>query len=106
MAAGRQDREALRPLRDRRTLTRDCRTPSAYPPRPAPYLPPNAESRDTSAWLAGLAFADLDGGVYLGLADGEFGGVLAFDPLGDVLVVAHQGLQVGPGGVEHPEVGV
>jgi hypothetical protein len=45
----------LRPLRARRTLTRDCRTPSAYPPGRAPYLPPNAESPDTSARLENRA---------------------------------------------------
>ena len=47
-----------------------------------------------------------DGGVDLGFAGGELGGVLALDPLGDVLVVAHQGLQVGPCGVEDAEVRV
>ena len=58
IAAGRHaraTRDALRPLRARRTLTRDCRTPSAYPPGRAPYLPPNAESPDTSARLENRA---------------------------------------------------
>jgi len=53
-----------------------------------------------------LAFGGGDGSVYFGLAGGELGRVLLLDALGDVLIVAHQRLQVAGGGVEHAEVGV
>src|SRR6516165_2997370 len=60
----------------------------------------------TGGALGWLPVASADGGIDLGLAGGEFGRLLALDPLGDVLVVAHQGLQVGAGRVEHAQVGV
>jgi hypothetical protein len=70
---------------------------------PDPYLGHHWPPTDKGLGLGGSRG---DGGVDLRRAGGEFGGVLAFDPLGDLLVVAHQGLEVGLGGVEHAEVGV
>ena len=56
----------------------------------------------TPRWLA---FALADGRVHLGLAGRELGGVLLLDALGDVLVVAHQRLEVGAGRVQHSQLG-
>src|ERR1035441_1464759 len=50
------------------------------------------------------ALGGADRGVDFGLASGELGGVLALDAFGDVLVLAHQGVQVAIRGVQHAQV--
>ena len=61
----------------------------------------------SSYWYDGpstMSGRPVPGGVRgdFGLAGGEFGGVLALDTLGDVLV-AHKRLQISGGGVEHAQ---
>ena len=53
-----------------------------------------------------LGSGGADGGADFGLAGGQFGRVLTLEALGDVLVIAHQGVQVAVRCVEHAQVGV
>src|SRR5579875_3229937 len=109
-AAVRSGQGALRALPARRVVLGDGRTHNAYPRRRGAYRAVRSQTgrQGSPGGPAGrgLAVGGRDGGVDLGLARGEFGGVLPLDALGDVLVGAHQGLQVGPGGVEHAEIRV